>query len=114
MVSLGVKNAAPACQAQNDKLVCTFTGVDPCVAAFGAADGLPAELEFKFGPDGKIVESSMTADDPRWKDRANFTGAVVAWATANRAEDFVKAEEDTREGGSTIVKLCKEYAESQK
>jgi hypothetical protein len=114
LAGMETKQQIKECRQEADRVTCTVSITDGCIAAFGAPDGLPAELEFKFGDDGKIVESSMTADDPRWQERANFTGAVVAWASANRAEDFVKAEEDTIEAGSTLVKLCQEYAESLK
>ena len=114
LVLFGTKHQIMECRQQADRVTCTVSITDGCIAAFGAPDGLPAELEFKFGPDGKIVESSMAAFNPRWKDDANFNGAVIAWAAANRAGDLEKAEEDTREAGLAMIKLCQEYAETHK
>jgi ketosteroid isomerase-like protein len=116
LVHSGTKHQITECRQQTDRVTCTVSIIDGCIAAFGAPDGLPAELEFKFGPDGKIRESAMTAGDPRWKDYSNFTGARIAWARVNRAEEFAKVEnsEDPREYAAIHVKLCQEYAESLK
>jgi len=115
LVAMETKHQIKECRQQADRVTCTVSVADGCIAAFGALDGLPAELEFKFGSDGKISDSSMTAHDPRWKDRGNFMGAVTAWAAANRPEDWANAlDDDWSIGGAASAKVCKEYAESQK
>jgi hypothetical protein len=107
LVGQEAKHQIADCQPQGSGMLCGFSIVDGCIVAYGAPDGLPSKLEFKFQPDGKIGEVAMMADDPRWKDFLNFYGAVEAWAHANRAEEVARIEVG-REGGSIVVKLCKE------
>jgi ketosteroid isomerase-like protein len=114
LAGIETKHQIGDCQPEGADVVCAFSIVDGCIAAYGAPDGLSAKLTFKFQPDGKIGETSMTADDPRWKDYLNFYGAETAWAVKNHAEEVAKAEEGGREGGATVAKLCQEYAESLK
>jgi hypothetical protein len=45
---------------------------------------------------------------------AGLVAPVKAWASANRAEEWAESVAPSREGGSTAIKLCGQYAETLK
>jgi 7,8-dihydropterin-6-yl-methyl-4-(beta-D-ribofuranosyl)aminobenzene 5'-phosphate synthase len=110
---LETKYQVTECKPLTDRVLCAISETNGCIAASGAAEGLPMELVLAFGPGGKIVQAS-TVIGSAWDDFYEFTSAVGNWARTNRAEEFPKPYETTFAGGSITAKLCKEYAESLK
>jgi ketosteroid isomerase-like protein len=114
LVGQETKLQVKECQPQGDRVACSLSVVNGCIAAFGAPDGLPAKLVFIYQPDGKIREASFALDDPRKGDFQGFWNLSEAWALENRAEEYARMKLPSREGASLEVKFCKEYAASLK
>jgi ketosteroid isomerase-like protein len=112
LVVLETKSQVKDCRPQDDRVVCSLSVVDVCIAAFGAPDGLAGKLVFIYQPDGKVREVSFTLDDP---DYSRFLLASDAWGAENRAQEWAKLDPiDSWLGGSIQAKFCKEYAASLK
>jgi ketosteroid isomerase-like protein len=114
LVGQETKLQVQECQPQGDRVACSLSVVNGCIAAFGAPDGLPAKLVFIYQPDGKVREATFALDAPRKGDYQGFWNLSEAWALENRAEEWAKMKLPSREGAMLEVKFCKEYAASLK
>jgi putative intracellular protease/amidase len=113
LVGQETKYGPANCQRQDDQVVCTFTVSDACIAAYGAAGGLPQKGAYVIGQDSKIREATETIEGAKWDDLDKFVRLVSAWAATNRAGEL-PGDGMTRENAIALAKLCKEYAESLK
>lgn len=102
------------CVWQGDKLVCTMSVVDGCMAASGASEGLPGMMTFNLLEDGAL---GSLVGVPRFTERKAYETwleAEAAWASANRAEELAQAEGYSKAAGEMAVTLCQEYAAAPK
>lgn len=103
------------CVWQGDKLVCTMSVVDGCMAASGAPEGLPdGMITFLPQEEGALRNVVGVLSVTERKPYEAWLEAEAAWASANRADEFAQAEGYSREAGAMAVKLCREYAETLK
>jgi hypothetical protein len=113
-INIDSQNGAPECQPKGNRLVCTFTHDDGCIAAFGATGGLPVRFTFTL-QDGKIQRADVEEMGDGWSNYGKWSGEELTWAQANRADELAKIDFDTLSiGGDIAVKLCQEYAETLK
>ncbi len=112
LASLETKHENFDCQAQDDKIACTYAVLDGCIAAFDA-EGLPIEVTFAL-QDGKIKEAIGSGTGPEWDAYWDFTSTSGSWMRAFRREEYARFQEGTVEGGKLIVKLCREYENAVK
>lgn len=103
------------CVWQGDKLVCTMSVVDGCMAASGAPEGLPdGMITFLPQEEGALRNVVGVLSVTERKPYETWLEAEAAWASANRADEFAQAQGYSREAGAMAVKLCREYAETLK
>ena len=115
LVGINVKDAIRDCQQpQSDRVECTFTVVDDCMAAFGGTDGLAAKATYIFGDDGKIRQVGGMGEGAGWDSYQNWILSATNWMQINRSEEYDKADYDRGRDGALQIKLCKEYAASLK
>ncbi len=101
------------CQPLDDKLSCTYTFLDGCMAASGAK-GLPVKATFTF-QDGKIKEAAAyTVPSPEWDSYWKFVSTVGSWESVFRREQSAKAAEGTKEAGAIRIAICRDYANAVK
>jgi ketosteroid isomerase-like protein len=114
LVAWEVKQQITECQPQSDRVTCRLSRAGPCYPVPGGASALSVRLVFIYGPDGKVKQAETGHDGPGWDDVGKWWLAWAAWARANRADEFAKSGDRTKEGGLIAAKLCKEYAETLK
>ena len=68
LVGQETKYGPADCQMQNERVVCAFTISDACIAAYGAAGGLPQKGAYVIGQDSKIREVTETIEGAKWDD----------------------------------------------
>lgn len=100
----------------NDRVFCELTGVDGCIAAFGATQGLGIQMSFALQSDGRIshVYGAMVGDE--WNRYEEWWEIADPWLRANRPEEYssLATEPDGMKAGTMQVKLCQEFAETLK
>ncbi len=104
----------PDCQPQGDQLACTFPFRDDgCIAAHGA-DDLTVKMDFAF-QDGKIHRVTVMEGTGNWAGYNGWLGEMLAWASANHADELAQVDfQHQTKGADIVVKLCQEYAETLK
>ena len=101
-------------QPQSDRVACTFTVVDGCIAAYGATGGLPLKGVFIFREDGKIKNVTGTRKAP---SGTAIGGGSMQGSPGNGPTAPKNTPKPTIPSGGMArvqVKLCQEYMESLK
>jgi ketosteroid isomerase-like protein len=97
------------CVWQGDRLVCSMSVVDGCIAASGAPEGLPGMMIVNALEDGTLRNVVSVLSLVERKPYEAWLEAETAWASANRADEFAQAEGYSKEAGAMAIRLCQEY-----
>lgn len=98
------------CVWQGDKLACSVSIVDGCIAASSTPDGLPGMMIIYALEDGTLRNVADVLSFVERKPYETWLEAEAAWASANRADELAQAEGYSQAAGEMAVQLCQEYA----
>jgi hypothetical protein len=107
LMAMEVKQQITDCQPQADRVICHLSRIEACMPS-----AAPVKLVFIYQPDGTVKQANAGHDGPEWDAVVQWWDAGAAWAKANHADEWAKAQDRTKEGGLIDAKLCKEYAAS--
>ena len=105
------------CQPRPEIIICTMSALDACMTASGLTNGLPLDMVFTIGGDGKIQRVTGALSGMAWPDYSSaFLFPQDQWLRANFADEAKKIGtlQDRREAGALQARMCRAYAESLK
>ncbi len=114
MAGKGERLQITDCEWLGTGIQCALSVSDGCIAAYGAADGLPGKMTFYSLEDGTLRQVTGFLGVAERKAYEPWLEAEAAWASANRADELAQTEGYSRAAGEMAVQLCREYATAQK